>query len=286
MNQILMVEKAKREKGAPLDVETVVRIFAIAIMVFGIFMMASGVIALTTNQEEEEQNSNPVVTMEQQANKIIVNIKHDKAIDKIYYNWNSDCLLYTSGQETILPGNEIVYYPYSLEEEHLVKDYEQTTNGIDITEIMTTESGYLQSPKLAYGEYIILETSVPREQKVATPFLVAIEEACDELQELRFIIDKDFKTKVKIYTNDQKTGNAILGKHIEYVIRNTQTGNLMTVKGLDQNQNIVEYGTEENPFRVLNTGYFLTPMELPIGKYVLEQQMAGEGYVKDVYKRQ
>ncbi len=90
MNQILMVEKAKREKGAPLDVETVVRIFAIAIMVFGIFMMASGVIALTTNQEEEEQNSNPVVTMEQQANKIIVNIKHDKAIDKIYYNWNSD----------------------------------------------------------------------------------------------------------------------------------------------------------------------------------------------------
>ena len=83
MNQILMVEKAKREKGAPLDVETVVRIFAIAIMVFGIFMMASGVIALTTNQEEEEQNSNPVVTMEQQANKIIVNI--DIRIIKILF---------------------------------------------------------------------------------------------------------------------------------------------------------------------------------------------------------
>lgn len=191
---------------------------------------------------------------------------------------------YEEGQETILPGNEIVYHPYSLEEEHLVKNYEQTTNGIDITEIMTTESGYLQSPKLAYGEYIILETSVPREQKVATPFLVAIEEDSDELQELRFIIDKDFKTKVKIYTNDQKTGNAILGKHIEYVIRNTETGNLMTVKGLDQNQNIVEYGTEKNPFRALNTGYFLTPMELPIGKYVLEQQRAGEGYVKQGYE--
>ncbi len=97
MNQILTVEKNKKAKGAPLEEKTVVRIFAIAIMVFGIFMISNGTLALVSNKTTEEECTNPVVIMELESNKIILNIKHDKAIDKIYYHWNDE-------QEQVLQG--------------------------------------------------------------------------------------------------------------------------------------------------------------------------------------
>ena len=41
--------------------------------------------------------------------------------------------------------------------------------------------GYMKSPELAYGEYIVIETSVPRLQDRALPFVVKIEEDSSRL---------------------------------------------------------------------------------------------------------
>ncbi len=104
--------------------------------------------------------------------------------DLIDYYYKID---YTEENKNTLPGDENIYHPYNIENEKLVKDYSETSQGTNIQELTTDSKGYLKSPKLAYGEYIVLETSVPREQQVANNFIVKIEENSEEAQELRFV---------------------------------------------------------------------------------------------------
>lgn len=195
--------------------------------------------------------------------------------DLIDYYYKID---YTEENKNTLPGDQNVYHPYNMQNEKLVKDYSITTEGVNIQEIYTDNKGYLKSPELAYGEYIVLETSVPREQQVANNFIVKIEENSNEAQELRFVIDKDFKTRVKIYIKDSNTKNTILNKTSYYAIKNEETGKYMT-KIQWNGIKFEEYGTPEKPFKVREDGYIITPMDLPIGKYVLEEIKSPEGYV-------
>lgn len=195
--------------------------------------------------------------------------------DLIDYYYKID---YTEEKQNTLPGNEKVYHPYNMENEKLVKDYSETAEGIEIQEIETDNKGYLKSPKLAYGEYIVLETSVPRKQQVANNFVVKIEENSEESQELRYVIDKDFKTRVKIYIKDSNTKNTILNKTTYFAIKNEETGNYIT-KMQWNGSKFEEFGTPENPFATKKYGYIITPVDLPIGKYVLEEINAPQGYV-------
>ena len=195
--------------------------------------------------------------------------------DLIDYYYKID---YTEENKNTLPGDENIYHPYNMENEKLVKDYSETSQGVNIQEIETDSKGYLKSPKLAYGEYIVLETSVPREQQVANSFIVKIEENSEDAQELRFVIDKDFKTRVKIYIKDSDSKNTILNKTSYFAIKNEETGKYMT-KIQWNGIKFEEYGTPEKPFKIRQDGYIITPMDLPIGKYVLEEIRSPEGYV-------
>ena len=190
-----------------------------------------------------------------------------------YYKIN-----YTEEKMETLPGDDIVYHPYQLDNETYVTNYASSQEGSKIEEIRTDSKGYLKSPELAYGEYIVLETSVPRNQQVTNSFIVKVVEDSREAQELRFVIDKDFKTRVKIYTKDARTKNTILNKNAYYVIKNEETGKYMT-KSSWNGTKFVEKGTIENPFESKDSGYFITPMDLPIGKYILEEVNAPNGYV-------
>lgn len=89
MNQILYVEKSKK-KGEPLEINTIIKIFAIIIMVFGIVLIAKGVYAIYKNNEEANKSNIPLVTISQDENKLEIKIKHDIAINKIVYSWNNE----------------------------------------------------------------------------------------------------------------------------------------------------------------------------------------------------
>lgn len=216
-------------------------------------------VAQTSAQLKEKQNSDGTYYL----------------YDLIDYYYKVD---FTEENKDTLPGDNEVYHPYHSNSESYVKDYSNNVEGTDITEIRTDQKGYMRSPELAYGEYIVLETSVPRRQEVAKPFLIKVEEDSREPQQLRFVMDKDFKTRVKIYTKDSNTKNIIEDKTAYYVIKNEETGNYMT-KMQWSGIKFIEQGTLENPFVSKKDGYFITPMELPIGKYVLEQVHSSEGYV-------
>lgn len=187
-------------------------------------------------------------------------------------------IYYTEETRNALPGEEKVYHPYDMKNEQLVLNYENSNQGTPIEEIRTDNKGYLKSPELAYGEYIVIETSVPREYEVASSFIVKIEEDSRETQKLRFITDKDFETRVKVYIKDSKTNIPIVNKEAYFTIKNEETGRYITRIQWNGSK-FVEYGMPDNPLKVGNDGYIITPMKLPVGKYVLEQIQAPEGYV-------
>lgn len=179
-----------------------------------------------------------------------------------------------------LPGDENSYQPYDLSKEEKVKNYDKNVQGEEIGELKTDENGYIRSPKLAYGEYIVIETNVPRKQDVAKPFVVEIQEDKEEPQEIRIIIDPNFRSKIKIYVKDAINKEIIQNNVSKYIIRNAKTNELQTYKVKEQ-KNEVEYGTKENPFVVGKEGCLVIPMQLEIGEYIIEQIEAPKGYAKN-----
>ncbi len=116
LNQILNVDdnsnnkkgKKKKEKApkipkqrnnTPLEITTIVRFFAIAILVFGICMIGTGSYSMYQTATKQEIKTKPVIYVEQTDKaEILLKITHDKALSNIMYSWNGE-------QETQLPSN-------------------------------------------------------------------------------------------------------------------------------------------------------------------------------------
>jgi hypothetical protein len=97
MNQILYIEKNKKKKE-PLELKTVVKIFSVIIIIFGVILLAKGGYTIYKNvSEKSNENGIPTVNISQIDNKLQINIKHDSAIEKIIYSWND-------GEETTMQG--------------------------------------------------------------------------------------------------------------------------------------------------------------------------------------
>ena len=116
MNQILATSnntgKTKR-KGGPADIKTVVRVFAIIMIVFGILMIGTGTYAIyKENDSKDEGTTKPVITESlKDEETVLLTVSHDKAIDKIEYSWsNGDTQTITGNgrkyieQEIKVPG--------------------------------------------------------------------------------------------------------------------------------------------------------------------------------------
>ena len=96
MNQILYTQTSK--KSGTLDKKTILMIFSIGIILFGLVLVGKGSFAIISDKANSSLDNIPVVTMNQEKNKVKLVVKHSKAIDKILYNWNSD------NQEYLLLG--------------------------------------------------------------------------------------------------------------------------------------------------------------------------------------
>lgn len=105
MNQILYTNNTKK-KGGTLEINTVLRIFAITCIIFGIVLVGQASFAMFTNKDKNIE-SIPLVEISQENDNLLLNIKHDKIIDKIVYSFNEN-------QEFVLQGkgrtqiNEII----------------------------------------------------------------------------------------------------------------------------------------------------------------------------------
>ena len=112
MNQILstsmpMDNKKKKEKKVntnPVAIKSILKFFAIAVLIFGIFTIGTGAYAVFKNQsEQQEQNLEPSISIEDKDEKtILLKVVHKKNIAKLEYRWNDE-------ESTVVNGNNGKY---------------------------------------------------------------------------------------------------------------------------------------------------------------------------------
>lgn len=100
MNQILSIDnnskkgKVKKEKtrnSRPIEIGNIVKFFAISILIFGIFMIASSSYAMYKGTTKEITNTKPEIRFEQTTEtELSLKIKHDKELVTVTYQWNEE----------------------------------------------------------------------------------------------------------------------------------------------------------------------------------------------------
>ena len=108
MNQILSTSiPTNNKKGKnrnPVEIGSVLKFFAIVLIIFGIFMLGTGSYAIYKNQTSgQEQSIEPTISIENKTDTtILLKVTHKKNIAKLEYGWNDD-------EKTVVNGNNGKY---------------------------------------------------------------------------------------------------------------------------------------------------------------------------------
>ena len=86
MNQILYIQKSKNRNT--LEINTILKIFAIAIIVLGVIFIAKGTYGIVASANQA-QIKDPIVSTRQVDGKLEIKISHNKIVDKVIYSWNN-----------------------------------------------------------------------------------------------------------------------------------------------------------------------------------------------------
>ena len=112
MNQILSTsmpmdnkkKKGKKVNTNPIAISSILKFFAIAMLIFGMFTIGTGAYAVFKNQsEQQEQNLEPSISIENKDEEtILLKVVHKKNIAKLEYRWNDE-------ESTVVNGNNGKY---------------------------------------------------------------------------------------------------------------------------------------------------------------------------------
>ena len=115
MNQILSIENNKKEKrrinsGTQPEIRSIVKFFAIVILIFGLSMIGTGSYSMYKDLVGETQTSKPTISIEKLSEReITLKIIHDKELTKVTYSWTGKGLneIECEGKKTVEEKIEI-----------------------------------------------------------------------------------------------------------------------------------------------------------------------------------
>lgn len=180
---------------------------------------------------------------------------------------------------SIKPDDSGSYAPeqfrtYDFSNETTALDYSRDSEGIPMPEFFTDENGYACSGELAYGTYVVIESTVPEDYSPIDPFIVTIHEDKRRPQQWRIFTDYEFGALLKIYKIDSTSKRPIL-----------HTGATFRIYDIQREEYVKQYThypetKEHTEFITSDEGYLMTPEKLKTGQYRLEETTAPEGYIK------
>lgn len=149
----------------------------------------------------------------------------------------------------------------------------------EIPEMFTDKKGYLKSPEIPYGKYVVVETTTPENLDTIAPFIVNVTDDNREPQVWRVFDDRPFEFLLKIIKKDSITAKPVLNNSASYKIYNLDKKEYV--------EQIVHYPKYEkiNVFKTNEEGYLITPEELKSGNYRIEEVQAPDNYVKPGYEK-
>lgn len=141
------------------------------------------------------------------------------------------------------------------------------------TELFTDENGYAKSVPLAYGKYIVRETTVPKNFHPVDPFTVNITENSNEPVKLGYFTDKSFKAYLKLIKKDDATGKKILSNSATFKIWSYDDNDYVSFDVTAEDGST----TKVSEFKTKD-GELMTPGTLMPGKYRIEESECPSGY--------
>lgn len=141
------------------------------------------------------------------------------------------------------------------------------------TELFTDENGYAKSVPLAYGKYIVRETTVPKNFHPVNPFTVNITENSNEPVKLGYFTDKSFKAYLKLIKKDDATGKKILSDSATFKIWSYDDNDYVSFDVTAEDGST----TKVSEFKTKD-GELMTPGTLMPGKYRIEESECPNGY--------
>lgn len=183
----------------------------------------------------------------------------------------------TPGEGSSFTAEDFIGYDYSEDE---TAAYYENGKKQHVPELFSDKTGYVKSPELPYGDYVVFESTVPENLTEANPFLVHISEDSREPQVWRILDDRPFEFLFKIVKKDAQTGENVLNNSAYYKIYDMEAEKYVEMK--------VRYPKEEtvSVFQTNEEGYLLTPEQLKSSTYRIEEVKSPENYVKVGYEQQ
>lgn len=172
-------------------------------------------------------------------------------------------------------AEDFIGYDYGKEE---TASYYADGEKIQTGELFTDEKGYLRSPELPFGDYVVFESTTPENLNTIHPFLVRITEDSREPQAWRVFDDRPFQFFFKIKKKDEQTNADVLENGASYQIYDVKNEEYVTME--------IRYPKQEtvDTFQTNEEGYLQTPEKLRAGTYRIEEVEAPDVYVQNGYE--
>ena len=170
-----------------------------------------------------------------------------------------------------------------------------TPNEYRLSEVYTNEDGILRVDGLAYGQYLVIETTVPEDVFQAAPFIVSIDgnspqsvfctpqgsQTTQSGSYMAFnILDEQLEGYLQLAKVDAETGEVVKLANTAFSIFSIgEDGVLQLVEMTDPRSGDVTKKT--SVFYTDSEGLMKTPEKLSIGRYRIVEVQGPEGYFND-----
>ncbi len=291
MNQILstsmpMDNKKKKEKKVntnPVAIKSILKFFAIAMLIFGIFTIGTGAYAVFKNQsEQQEQNLEPSISIEDKDEEtILLKVVHKKNIAKLEYRWNDE-------ESTVVNGNNGKY----IEKQIKVPSGKNTLHVLVVDEDgkeIPYEKQYERESKINFevsgnkikiiyeGDKIVTYRWDEEEEKTIQINDTKIDQEIDAIKGLHtltvIVVDEDNNTDTKVQkingVSKPKITVAVDDAKQHFVIKASDDEKITTIVfRLNQDDN--QYYTLNIADMNYNDIQYVLPMELQSGENTIE----------------
>lgn len=203
-------------------------------------------------------------------------------IKKGYTSDSKEELLEGAGFNIYLKSNLVYKQDGSIDYNNspLAKDI----SGNIINTLFTDANGYILTPKLPFGEYLVSEVYTPENRVRANDFTVMIDiedtvdsngiQNIDEPEDYKVIIDENFRSKLRLIKKDEETKKNVAIKNTEFKITNLDTGKQVIQTSKD--------GVKHDSFFTDENGEILIYENLEVGNYRIEELNAPNGYYNEL----
>ena len=164
-----------------------------------------------------------------------------------------------------------------------------------LAEMFTNEEGIFRVEGLPYGQYLVVETTIPKDVFQCDPFIVTVDANSPQSRftvpagcvttatnnyMIYNVLDEELEGYLQLIKTDTETGKAVKIANTSFALyKLDDKGNKTRISMIDPASGSATKKTDV--FYTDADGLMKTPEKLPLGRYLIEELQGPEGYYND-----